>query len=376
MRKIQVQIMAVAAGLAGMSACIKPELPSSEADIDVEKFELPGIKCLEKEIKEGNSIYIKVGSQHWLSLLSICPQIEISKGATITPPLGVAVDLNTVEYVVTAENKKSSKTYTFNLAQEYSGDTVFFPFEGWKVSSEGYYTLNDADWSSGNAGVSLGLPLLERDKIPENYPSQMEASGKKGSAVKLETKLGGKRLPFMNVPVWSGNFFLGSFNIGKALSSTLEATEFGRRYQRKPRCIQGYYKYREGSGRYNDNGTEIDRPDSCSIYAVFYRADQGSSIVTLTAYDVNTSPRILARAELRDGSSTVGDDFHEFSIDFGEYPVEPDFENHTYKLAVVFSSSARGGTPKYENGQPAKTAIYAGKVGSALVVDEVKVINY
>lgn len=375
MRKIQVRAAAVAACLAGVSACIKPELPSSEADIDIERFELPGIKCLEKEVKEGNSIYIKVESRHWLSLLNICPQIEISKGATITPPLGVAVDLNTVEYVVTAENKKSSKTYTFHLAQEYNGDTVFFPFESWKVTSDGYYALRDADWSSGNAGVSMGLGVLGIPKIPESYPSQMVASGKKGNAVKLETKQGGQII-VVNVPVWSGNFFLGNFNIGKALSSTLEATEFGRTYKRKPRCIQGYYKYREGSGKYSDNGVEVDRPDSCSIYAVFYRSDAGSSDMTLTAYDVNTSPHILARADLPDGSPTNGDDFHEFCIEFGEYKFEPDFEAHKYKLAIVFSSSAHGGTPKYENGRPTKTAIYAGKVGSTLVVDEVKVINY
>jgi hypothetical protein len=222
----------------------------------------------------------------------------------------------------------------------------------------------------------MGLGILGREKIPENYPSQMVEFGKKGNAVKLETKLGGKIL-LMNVPVWSGNFFLGNFNINKALLSTLEATEFGRSYMHKPRCLQGYYKYREGSGKYNYNGTEIDRPDSCSIYAVFYRCDEGSSDVTLTAYDINTSPRILARAELPDGSSTDGDDFHEFSIEFGAYAEEPDFENHRYKLAIVFSSSARGGTPEYDNaGQPTKKAIYAGKVGSTLIVDEVTVVNY
>ncbi|MDR0688303.1 MAG: PCMD domain-containing protein, partial [Prevotellaceae bacterium] len=336
------------------------------------------ITCLEKNLNEDNSIYIKVESKHWLSLLDICPQIEVSKGATIMPPLNVPVNLNTVEYVVTAENKKSSKTYTFNLAQEYNGDTVFFPFEGWKVTGDGYHTLKDADWSSGNAGVSMGLGILGKEKIPENYPSQMVDFGKKGNAVKLETKLGGQ-IFLINVPVWSGNFFLGNFNISKALSSTLEATEFGRRYKRKPRCVQGYYKYREGSGKYSYNGAEVDRPDSCSIYAVFYRCDNGSSDVTLTAYDINISPRILARAELPDGSPTDGDDFHEFSIEFGAYKHEPDFEdpNHRYKLAIVFSSSARGGTPEYDAaGHPTKKVIYAGKVGSTLIVDEVKVINY
>jgi hypothetical protein len=200
----------------------------------------------------------------------------------------------------------------------------------------------------------------------------MTTEGKYGSAVKLETKLGGQILN-LNVPVWSGNFFLGNFNTSKVASSPLEATEFGRRYKRKPKVMQGYYKYREGSGMYNDSGTEVNRADSCSIYAVFYRADQGE---TLTAYDINTSPLVLARADLADGSQTSGNNFHEFSIEFGQYREEPDFRNHKYKLTIVFSSSARGGTAKYENGQPTKAAFYAGKPGSTLIVDEVRVINY
>ncbi|MDR3366081.1 MAG: PCMD domain-containing protein [Prevotellaceae bacterium] len=367
----KIQMMAIAACLAGMYACINPELPSSEADI--EEFALPGIRCIEKNIGT-NDIYIKVENKDWLSLLSIIPQIEISEGATIAPPPNVAVDLNTVKYVVTSENKQSSKTYTISLAQEYTGDTIFFPFESWEVTNEGYSAPCDKDWSSGNAGISMGLGILGRPPIPASYPSQMATEGKVGNAVKLETKLGG-RIIVVDVPVWSGNFFWGSFNTGKALTSPLEATEFGRSYKRKPRCVQGYYKYREGEGKYNDNGTLIDRADSCSIYAVFYRADQGDSEITLTAYDVNTSPRILARADLTDGSPTEGDGFHEFSIEFS-YKAEPDFANHKYKLAIVFSSSARGGTAKYANGMPTKTALYAGKVGSTLVVDEVKVINY
>jgi hypothetical protein len=369
MGRVQVHIAAIAVGLAALSGCIMPEQPSSEADIIA--FALPGITCVENNVN-ANSVYIKVKSKDWAALSDVGPLIEVSEGATITPPSGAAVDLTAVQYTVTSESGQSSKVYAISLAQEYSNDTIFFSFESWKTTSDGYNTPTDADWSSGNAGISMGLGILGRKKIPENYPSQMTTEGKQGNAVKLETKLGGK-IVFVNVPVWSGNFFLGNFNTGKALTSPLEATEFGRIYKHKPRAMQGYYKYREGSGKYNLNGEEVDRVDSCSIYAVFYRADDD---VTLTAYDIGASPLVLARADLADGSPTAGDGFHEFSIEFGPYSEEPDFENHKYKLAIVFSSSARGGTAKYENGQPTKTAIYAGKVGSTLIVDEVKVINY
>jgi hypothetical protein len=369
MGRVQVQIVAIAVGLAGLSGCIMPEQPSSEADIIA--FALPGIACVENNVN-ANTVYIKVENKDWAALSGVSPLIEVSQGATITPPSGVAVDLAAVQYAVTSESGQSSKIYTISLAQEYSNDTVFFPFESWKTTGDGYNTPTDADWSSGNAGISMGLSALGIERIPGNYPSQMTTEGKQGNAVKLETKLGGL-IVLVNVPVWSGNFFLGNFNTGKALSSPLEATEFGRIYKRKPKAIQGYYKYREGSGKYSLNGEEVDRADSCSIYAVFYRADGDA---TLTAYDIGASPLALARADLADGSPTDGDGFHEFCIEFGQYSEEPDFENHRYKLTIVFSSSARGATAKYENGQPTKTAIYAGKVGSTLIVDEVRVINY
>jgi hypothetical protein len=355
-----------------MSGCIRSEQPSSEADITA--FSLPENIEVESDIDQtNNSIYLTVDSKFWGALTNIAPKIKLSAKATVNPPSGTPVDLtNTaLRYVVTAENGVSTKTYSIMLDSAINNDTVLFSFDSWSISKDGYYVSDNHDWSNGNAGVTMGLTLLGIPKIPESYPSQMTTDGKSGCAVKLETKRGGKIL-FFTIPVWSGNFFLGNFNTSKVMNP-LEATEFGRTYKHKPKILQGYYKYREGSGKYNDNGTEVDRADSCSIYAVFYRADKDT---TLNAYGLDTSPLILARADLADGSSTVGDDFHKFSIEFGQYKEEPDFENHHYKLAIVFSSSARGATATYENGQPSKEIFYAGKVGSTLIVDEVMVINY
>jgi hypothetical protein len=382
MSKIQIQAAAIAACLAAISSCIQTEQPSSEADIT--GFRLPAAEVWENDIDQASGIiYIKVDGKKWDNFTHAAPQITISENATIFPPSGAPVDLTdiTLRYVVTAENGRSTKTYTIKVdsASNFDKDTALFSFDEWRIIPTGgysYYVLdsNDwshKDWSSGNAGVGIALLLQGKSKNPANYPSQMTTEGKSGCAVKLETKPGATIFG-MKIPVWSGNFFLGNFNTNKVTSSPLEATEFGRTYKRKPISLQGYYKYKEGSGKYNDNGTEIDRADSCSIYAVFYRADHDE---TLTAYDINTSPLTLARAALADGSPTVGDGFHKFNIEFGQYSEAPDFDKHKYKLAIVFSSSARGGTPKYENGQPTKTTIYSGKVGSTLIVDELRVIN-
>jgi hypothetical protein len=212
-------------------------------------------------------------------------------------------------------------------------------------------------------------------KTPENYPTQTTTEGYVGNAVKLVTKKGGLILGFVNVPVWAGNFFMGNFNTTKALSNTLEATEFGRIYKRKPKYIEGYYKYPEGDGLYNNNGTEIaQQHDSCDIYAVFYKVNNYAE--TLTAYDIQQSPKIIARTEKFDGKETNGAGFQHFKLNFGNYLEEPDFDNHLYKLAIVFSSSYAGGIPQKDaNGNYTRQVSYAGKVGSTLIVDEVMIEN-
>ncbi|GHT80039.1 hypothetical protein FACS189467_1070 [Bacteroidia bacterium] len=347
--------------------CINDELPGSEADIV--SFNIPEVELIDKSI-DVNSVYIMV--ENGDVLRNVRPKIEVSQGAHILPD--TFVNLHDVEYVVTSENGHSQKRYTIDIAKEYIDDVIYFPFEEWSVTGDGYDKFKDARWSSGNGGITMALGILGRSKIPENYPSQMTDAGKSGNAVQLKTKKGGDIFG-MKIAVWAGNFFLGNFNTSKVVTP-LYATEFGRVYKRKPLRLHGFYKYTEGAGLYHHSYSDgvIDsfaRPDTCAIYAIFYRADNQE---TLTAYDINSSPLIIARADLLNGAATSGTDFHEFDIPFN-YKSEPDFEHHTYKLAIVFSSSAAGGTPKYENGVPTSTVIYAGKPGSTLIVDEVMVVN-
>lgn len=356
-----------------MWGCIKEERPSSEADI--KEFAIEDINVLEVSIN-ANSVYVMVSDGDWDSLHNVVPDIVLSAGASIEPPMGVAVNLHTDNIVVTAQDGISKKTYTFQPAKAYTSDTLRFGFENWSVTPSGFYALGDKAWSSGNNGIATALGILGRDPHnPENYPSQMTTEGKSGNAVKLVTTQGG--YVFMNVAVWAGSFFLGNFNTAY-LTHPLLATEFGRVYKRKPLVMQGWYKYTEGDSAYrhsfsNNRNTFIDhnRADSCSIYAVFYRAD---AEFTLNATNIDNAPEVIARTEPLDGSATQDNGFRRFTLNFRYRENHPpiDFENHTYKLAIVFSSSAGGGAPKPD--EP-NVVIYAGKIGSTLIVDEVEVIN-
>lgn len=363
-----------------LCGCIRSELPSSEADIVA--FSLPDVRLMENNIN-ADFVYIMVSSRDESRLNNIVPKFTLSKGASImqadNTSADSAVNLNNAEYIVTAENGVSTKKYTISIAREYDSDTVRFNFNDWKTTSDGYYKLSDDNWSSGNAGITIALGMLGREKTPLNYPTQMSTEGKDGNAAKLVTTQGGKPLG-MNVAVWAGSFFLGNFNTANVITP-LRATEFGRTYKRRPRCMRGWYKYSEGTGAYirsySNNSERTDtipaQRDSCAIYAVFYLSD-GS---TLDATTIDNHPSIIARADIANsaggGAATAGDGWHEFNLEF-RYR-DNDFvmdSMRQYKLAIVFSSSARGGTSKPN--EPS-VVVYAGKVGSTLIVDEVEVVN-
>jgi hypothetical protein len=181
----------------------------------------------------------------------------------------------------------------------------------------------------------------------------------------METIAGGdiKDLNGQTVRLFSGNFFLGNFNEGK-MFYPLAATELGFPYPSKPDSIKGFYKYMEGPGYFMDgNGNaEPGRPDSCSINIKFYRSDLPDGRDTiLTVENIDESELLIAEAGFPDCVET-GNKFKEFKIKL-MYKNEPEFGNNRYKLAITFAASKNGD-------------VYAGKIGTKLIVDEVEIIDY
>jgi hypothetical protein len=211
----------------------------------------------------------------------------------------------------------------------------------------------------------MALRLLGVDvSKPESHPTRKTEEGYIGNAVIMETIKGGNVFG-RNIPLFSGNFFLGNFNVGKAITDELAATEVGRIYPAKPKNVKGWYKYKEGSGDFSNNGTpEPGRRDSCNLHISFYQSDlPDGKDITLTVKDIDTSDLVIADATLKDCSETSGEGFHQFILPFGEYRKEPDFENHRYKIAITFAASRNGDK-------------YSGKIGSTLIVDEVEIEDY
>ncbi|MCL2284692.1 MAG: PCMD domain-containing protein [Fibromonadales bacterium] len=328
------------------------EVKSSENYI--EEFKVANISA---EIRNDlNQIYIFVFPENYESILAAQPSnIKCSENATLTNSGGNWTDKDFL-YTVTAENgeQRSYRVYIDIARRKYS-------FESWGITN-GYYSPSDSNssWSSGNPGIKMALQILERDaENPKSYPTR-DTTDIYGGAVLLETLEGGNVFG-REVYLFSGNFFLGNFNVSKAISDELAATEVGRMYTAKPKSIKGYYKYKEGPGVFMSKGVpEPGRNDSCNIYAHFYRSE---SNITLSVKDIDKSNLVIATGRLPNCSETEGDEFQPFELTLNNYKSEPDFANHSYKLAIVFSASKNGD-------------VFAGKIGSKLIIDEIEITDY
>jgi len=345
-------------------SCSQEKIKSSENYI--EEFNLEGISPMEINILPiPKVIYVWTESSNYEALLRAKKIIKFSENATLDSTRGKIWTDTSFRYIVTAENgdrREYSVQIDTTIPKKYN-------FESWSLSNngkDGYYMLSNMRWASGNQGIGMALAMLSRDsKNPESYPTKKTSEGYIGSAALLETIKGGSVFG-QDIPIFSGNLFMGSFNVAKAINGDeLAATEFGKLYLTKPKSISGYYKYKEGEGVFITG--DPSKNDSCDIYAAFYQAkdDDGKEII-LTAKekdDLDKLPYVLTYARQQDCSATEGNDFHKFVLNFDTYKSEPDFEKYNYKLFITFAASKGGGT-------------YEGKIGSKLIIDEVEIEDY
>ncbi|MFR8356777.1 MAG: PCMD domain-containing protein [Parabacteroides sp.] len=97
--------------------------------------------------------------------------------------------------------------------------------------------------------------------------------------------------------------------------------------------------------------------DECSIKGVLYEVSSESE--TLTGVDISGSKKIVAIAQLADGSAKS--EYTPFSLEFKYLEGKTYDATKLYKLALICSSSAKGDT-------------FNGAAGSTLFVDELEVV--
>ena len=269
-------------GLLLCTSCIKDEAPNAEADIlncilPAEMLTGTDIDYNRPYDKSLNAYPIYIEVNNGTDLTRLAPTFELTEGASIEPANGSTQNFtNPVRYTVTSEDKNWHRTYAINIHYpETKSIPTVFNFENVKTvpyNKNEYYVLYEAasgystlTWSSGNQGFAL----TGSGYTPNDFPTSISPNGRTGNCLQLITRKTGSLGTLVGMPIAAGNLFIGSFDIGSAMSDALSATKFGTTFYYEPIKLVGYYKYKAGPEFY-ENGESTNRKDVFNIYALFY----------------------------------------------------------------------------------------------------------
>ncbi len=363
-------------------SCIQDEAPNTEADI--ESVSLPGdvlVRSVELDAitdETGGKIYpIILYVKKSTDVSQLAPEFTLTPGATIVPASGTVLDFNTPKnYIVTSEDGEWQRNYRIEVTSTGLTSTQY-GFEYVRLGGNGkYHIFYETDqlgietmtWASANPGYALTDNTLSQ---PEEFPTYQADGGYNGKCLTLVTRRTGSLGNTVNMPIASGNLFIGSFNLANALTNALKATQLGSQFEYVPTSLHGYYKFKAGETFYmldttaEDKLTPVpDRKDIFNIYAVFYESTTECPILDGTNILAEDNEQIISVAQIEDAKET--DEWTEFDLPFqlreGKSIDTTKLQEGKYYLTIVFASSARG---DYFEGAP----------GSTLCIDEVT-LNY
>lgn len=369
------KIKSVIAGIMlclAVTSCIQNEALNVEAAID---------GCSGSDIQQclidPNEFTVQLYASRAADPSKININFNLPAGASIVPVQRFTEDgINTYNFKdenprlfkVTSEDGAFSATYTIRLWQT----EMPFTYDFETLSSDNpYHKFTEDNPSSGTiirrlelASGNPGFELTKMAKAPDGYPTvQVNGGVDGGKCVKLETKDTGSFGSMVKMYIAAGNLFIGSFEVGQALSgNAMKATHFGFPFFYYPLRLEGWYKYKAGP-TFSSKGKPVEgRKDECDIYGVLYETDD--NVQFLDGSTSLNSPNIVALARnIKELPET--DIWKQFNFKFEPQngkSIDPDkLRKGIYKLAIVFSSSVDGA--KFE------------AVGSTLYIDKVTIAH-
>ena len=369
------KIKSVIAGIMlclAVTSCIQNEALNVEAAID---------GCSGSDIQQclidPNEFTVQLYASRAADPSKININFNLPAGASIVPVQRFTEDgINTYNFKdenprlfkVTSEDGAFSATYTIRLWQT----EMPFTYDFETLSSDNpYHKFTEDNPSSGTiirrlelASGNPGFELTKMAKAPDGYPTvQVNGGVDGGKCVKLETKDTGSFGSMVKMYIAAGNLFIGSFEVGQALSgNAMKATHFGFPFFYYPLRLEGWYKYKAGP-TFSSKGKPVEGKDECDIYGVLYETDD--NVQFLDGSTSLNSPNIVALARnIKELPET--DIWKQFNFKFEPQngkSIDPDkLGKGIYKLAIVFSSSVDG-------------AKFEGAVGSTLYIDKVTIAH-
>ena len=364
------------------AACIQEEALNTEADI--ESIALPG-NVMNRPAAFGDAIteadgtkvypvmlYVKKGTD----VTKLAPELTLTEGATVVPASKTVLDFTRAQdYIVTSQDGQWKRHYRISVNASGLANTQY-SFENVRLGGGGkYHIFYETDqlgaetfaWASGNPGFALA-DATERD--PLNFPTFQAEDGYRGKCLTLVTRRGGSLAESVNMPIASGNLFLGEFDLLNALIDALKSTKFGMQFESVPTQLSGYYKYTPGETFYELDKSAPDklrpvpdRTDQPNIYAIFYESTDERPILDATDALAEDNPQVISTAIVDQDDVRPTTEWTYFEIPFVYRPgksVDSDkLAAGRYCLAIIFASSIRG---DYFEGAP----------GSTLCIDEVE----
>lgn len=372
--------------LAGLLAsCIREEALNTEADI--ESVSLQG-GVMNRPATFGDAIMEGDGSRVYPILLYVkkgtdvtrlAPQLTLTEGATVVPQSGTVLDFTRPQdYIVTSQDGQWQRHYRISVNASGISNTQY-SFENIRLGGGGkYHVFYETDqmgvetfaWASANPGFAL-TDVTETN--PLNFPTFQSDNGYQGKCLTLVTRRGGSLAESVNMPIASGNLFLGEFDVLNALVNALTSTKFGMLFEYVPTQLSGYYKYTPGETFYelditapNKMSPVPDRTDQCNIYAVFYESTDARPILDATDILSEDNEQVISTAVIDPDDARATNEWTYFEVPFtfreGKSVDPAKLAAGRYCVAIVFASSIRG---DYFEGAP----------GSTLNIDEV-VLSY
>lgn len=350
------KIKSVIAGIMlclAVTSCIQNEALNVEAAID---------GCSGSDIQQclidPNEFTVQLYASRAADPSKININFNLPAGASIVPVQRFTEDgINTYNFKdenprlfkVTSEDGAFSAIYTIRLWQT----EMPFTYDFETLSSDNpYHKFTEDNPSSGTiirrlelASGNPGFELTKMAKAPDGYPTvQVNGGVDGGKCVKLETKDTGSFGSMVKMYIAAGNLFIGSFEVGQALSgNAMKATHFGFPFFYYPLRLEGWYKYKAGP-TFSSKGKPVEgRKDECDIYGVLYETDD--NVQFLDGSTSLNSPNIVALARnIKELPET--DIWKQFNFKFEPQngkSIDPDkLGKGIYKLAIVFSSSVDG----------------------------------
>lgn len=365
-------------GMLLCTSCIKDEAPNAEADIE---------KCILSEdiLTDANidyhrsydkstkayPLYIEVVKG--TNLTQLAPTFELTPGATIQPASGSTQDFSKpVRYTVTSEDGNWHRDYLITISYPETGNIPsFYGFEEVKTGTYNgneYYIFyqtapshSTLTWASGNPGFAL--TGHNAYKVGE-FPTIISPEGHTGNCVKLVTLTTGDLGNMVNMPIASGNLFIGDFKVLNALTDALSATKFGTPFYYEPTKLSGYYKYKAGP-KFYENKEYTDKKDIFNIYAIFYEKLNDKDNPRLDGHIAANNfehENMVALALIKDAKETNEWTRFELEFDYKRYrkTIDPvKLKEGKYYLSIVMASSKEGDS-------------FKGAPGSTLLIDDVQ----